>query len=170
LQKLRGAEVWRAARYANPRAGMTMEALTDGEGKQADTSLEKEEMLRHESFPPNDDDQYYELLPAWSAHTRVTEQAVERALFSQSVKKAPWPDKLSFGAIRLLWKWDKERIVRLTKAAIPRRRHPSVWNRARGVVIRKPGKADYTQLKAYRSISLLSCMGKVVEKVVAELL
>jgi len=38
------------------------------------------------------------------------------------------------------------------------------------VVIGKPGKDDYTQLKTYPSISLLSCMGKVVEKVVAELL
>ena len=81
---------------------MTVEALTDREGKQANTSLEKGEMLRHESFPPNDGDQYYELPPAGSAHTRVTEQAVERALYSQSVKKAPGPDKLSFGAIRLL--------------------------------------------------------------------
>ena len=38
------------------------------------------------------------------------------------------------------------------------------------MVIRKPGKDDYTKLKAYRSISLLSCMGKVVENVAAELL
>jgi len=170
LQNLRGAEVWRAARYANPRAGMTVESLTDREGKQVNTSQEKEEMLRRESFPPNDDDQYYEIPPAGSAHTRVTEQSVERALFSQSVKQAPGPDKLSFSAIRLLWKWDKERIVRLTKAAIRTGRHPSVWKRASGVVIRKPGKDDYMQLKAYRSISLLSCMGKVVEKVLAELL
>jgi hypothetical protein len=149
---------------------MTVEALTDREGKQANTSLEKEEMLRHESFPPNDGDQYYELPPAGSAHTRVTEQSVERALYSQSVKKAPGPDKLSFGAIRLLWNWDKERIVRLTRAAIRTGRHPAVWKRASGVVIRKPGKDDCTKLKAYRSISLLSCMGKVVEKVAVELL
>jgi len=33
LQNLRRAEVWSAARYANPRAGMTVEALTDREGK-----------------------------------------------------------------------------------------------------------------------------------------
>ena len=158
------------ARYANPRAGMTVEALTDREGKQANTSQEKEEMLRRESFPPNDDDQYYEPLPAGSAHTRVTERAVGRALLSQSIKKAPGPDQLSFGAIRLLWKWDKERIVRLTKVAIRMGRHPSVWKRASGMVIRKPGKDDYTQLKAYRSISLLSCMGKVVQQVVSELL
>jgi hypothetical protein len=99
-----------------------------------------------------------------SAHTRVTEQAVERALFSQSVKKAPGPDNLSFGAIQWLWKWDKEMIMRLTKAAMRKGSHPAVWKRARGVVIRKPGIDDYTQLKAYPSISLLSCMGKVVEK------
>jgi len=77
MQNQRGAEVWRAARYANPRAGMTVEALTDREGKHANTSQEKEEMLRREPFPPNDDDQYYELPPAGRAHTRVTEQAVE---------------------------------------------------------------------------------------------
>jgi hypothetical protein len=29
---------------------------------------------------------------------------------------------------------------------------------------------DYTKLKSYRTISLLSCLGKVFEKVVAELL
>ena len=168
MQNLRGAEVWRAAQYANPRAGRTVEALTEREGRQANTAAEKEEMLRRESFPPNDNDQYYELPPAGSAYTRVTEQAVERALLAQSVKKAPGPDKLSFGAIRLLWKWDRERIVRLTKAAIRTGRHPAVWKGASGVVIRKLGKEDYTKLKPYRSISLLSCMGNVVEKVVTE--
>jgi len=89
FQNLRGAEGWRAARYANPRAGMTVEALTDRQGNQANTSSEKEEMLKHESFPPNDGDQYYELSSAGNAHTRVTEQAVDRAIYSQSVKMAP---------------------------------------------------------------------------------
>jgi len=37
-------------------------------------------------------------------------------------------------------------------------------------MIRKPGKDHHMKLKAYRSISLLSCMGKVVENVAAELL
>jgi len=63
LQTLRGAEVWRAPRFANPRAGTTVEALTDREGKHAYTSLEKEVMVRRESFPPNDDDEDYELPP-----------------------------------------------------------------------------------------------------------
>jgi len=135
LQNLRGAEGWRAAQCVDPRAAATVEALTDREGKQANTTIEKEEMLRGESFPLNDDDQYYELPPAGSAHTKVTEKAVERALYLQSVecalylqsvKKSPGQDKLSFGAVRLLWKWDKERIVDLAKATIRTGRHPAV--------------------------------------------
>jgi len=51
--------------------------VTDSERKQANTSLEREQMLRRESFPPNDNDQYYELPRAGSAHTLLTEQAVE---------------------------------------------------------------------------------------------
>jgi hypothetical protein len=86
------------------------------------------------------------------------------------VNKAPEPDKLSFGAIRLLWKWDNDRIMRPMKAAIHTGRHPAVWKRASGVLIRKPGKDDYTQWKAILFISLLSYMRKVLEKVVSDLL
>jgi len=50
------------------------------------------------------------------------------------------------------------------------RRHPVEWKRAGGVVIRKPSKDNYTKRKAFRSISLHSCMGKVVETVAAEML
>jgi hypothetical protein len=86
LQILRRAKVWRAAQYTNLRADMAVEALTDRERNQANMSQEKDQMLTRESFPPNNDDQYYELPSAGNAHTCVTEQAVEQALFSQSVK------------------------------------------------------------------------------------
>ena len=46
----------------------------------------------------------------------------------------------------------------------------SLWKRGSGVVIPKPGKDAYMELKANRSLSLLSCMGKVVQKVISELL
>jgi len=45
LKNLGVAEVWRAQKFANPRAGMTVEALTSRDGKQANTIAEKEEML-----------------------------------------------------------------------------------------------------------------------------
>ena len=49
-------------------------------------------------------------------------------------------------------------------------RHPAVWKRDSGVVIRKPATDDYTKLKVYRSISQPSGMGQLVDKVAAELL
>jgi len=54
------------------------------------------------------------------------------------------------------------------RAAICTERHPAVKKLASGVVNCKPGKHDYTMLKAYHSILLHSYMGTVVEKVVAE--
>jgi hypothetical protein len=71
LQSLRGDAMWRAAQYANPTAGMTVEAITDSEGKQANTATEKEEMLTCESFPLHINDQNYDLPPT-AAHTHRT--------------------------------------------------------------------------------------------------
>jgi len=62
------------------------------------------------------------------------------------------------------------RIVVLTKAAVQTCLHPAIWKRAIRVVIRKPGKEDYTKLQSYRTISQLSSKGIVVEKEAAELL
>jgi hypothetical protein len=45
-----------------------------------------------------------------------------------------------------------------------------MWKSVSGVVIGKPGQDDYAKLKVYPTISLLSCMKKVVEYMVAELL
>jgi len=167
---LRGAEVRRAAKFANPRAGAALDALTDSDGNLANTITEKEEMLRRECFPLNERDQCFEIPPVGQAHQSVTEQSVVRALFVQAVGKAPRLDKLSFAAVHLLWQCEKKRIVELVREVLRTGPHPVVWKRANRIVIRKPGKDDYMKLKGYCSVSLPSCMGKVVEKVVAELM
>ncbi|KAH7551111.1 hypothetical protein BM1_09985 [Bipolaris maydis] len=45
--------------------------------------------------------------------------------------------------------------------------HPRCWRKAKGVILRKPNKPDYSIPKAYRVISLLNCLGKVLERLVA---
>jgi hypothetical protein len=52
--------------------GITIEALTDREGKEEKISWGKEQVLRYESFPANDGFQYSKLPPAGNAHTGVT--------------------------------------------------------------------------------------------------
>jgi hypothetical protein len=45
--------------------------------------------------------------------------------------------------------------------------HNYKWKHAICVVIPKQGKSNYTFAKSYRPISLLSCLGKIIEKIVA---
>lgn len=45
---------------------------------------------------------------------------------------------------------------------------PSKWRHAKIIPLKKPSKADYTIAKAWRPISLLATLGKVLESVVAE--
>jgi len=148
---------------------MSVEALTNREEMKPNTSQQKVEMLWREFFPLNDDDKYYQLPPAGSEHTPFRAQAVGLVVFTQSVISAPGLDNLSFGAILLLWKLEKARLVRVTKAAIRTGSHRLVCKQDSRVVPHKPGKDDYRQLKFYRSISVVSYMGKLVKEVVTEL-
>jgi len=73
LLNLSGGEVWRAARFANPPVGATVEASSDSDGKQAKTIAKREKILSGESFPMKDGDQYNQLPPAVQAHKHITE-------------------------------------------------------------------------------------------------
>jgi hypothetical protein len=42
-----------------------------------------------------------------------------------------------------------------------------VWEVAKGILLRKPNKLDYTAVKAYQEISLLNCLGKVAADAIA---
>ena len=69
--------------------------------------------------------------------------------------------------IRLLWSWDRDRIIGVVQKSIQLGHYPAIWKTAKGVILRKAGKPNYTVSKAYRVISLLECLGKIVERVVA---
>ena len=46
--------------------------------------------------------------------------------------------------------------------------HPKCWKQATGAILKKPGKPDYSVPKAYRVISLLNCLGKISERILAQ--
>ena len=108
--------------------------------------------------------------PEGRAHLHVSPRIVDRAFSGTSTKKSPGPDTFSPLAIRCLYEWEPGRITALIRVHIRLGVHPPTWKTARGVVIPKPGKADYGAAKAYRVISLLNCLGKMVEKVAAILI
>ena len=90
-----------------------------------------------------------------------------RAFRGTSKKKSPGPDGIGPLAIACVYGWDPHRIEALIRAHIRLGIHPDRWKIARGVTITKPGKDDYSLAKSYQCISLLNCLGKMVEKVTA---
>lgn len=95
----------------------------------------------------------------------VSDFVIQRAFRGTSCKKSPGPDGIGPLAIRCMYDWDPGRIVALIRAPIQLGLHPRQWKTGREVTIPKPGKDDYGLAKSYRVISLLNCIGEVVEMV-----
>jgi len=72
--------------------------------------------------------------------------------------------------VKVIWEWASERITTLVRACIELGHHPESWKTAKGVVIPKPGKPDYSQVRAHRAISLLDSISKLVERTAAHLI
>jgi hypothetical protein len=146
----------------------TTPTLRGPQGELATSISEKEALIREIAFPPAPRDSEATEISQGNWHTQVNEATVRRALFHQAIQKAPGIDRLNFRALRLLWEWDSPRIVALARQCFRLGIHPRAWKTAKGILLRKPNKPDYTLVKAYRVISLLNCLGKVVEKIAAE--
>jgi len=69
----------------------------------------------------------------------------------------------------LKWVWPiiRTELTTLIQKWLARGYHPQQWRRAIAVALRKPNKPDYSKPRAYRLITLLECMGKLLEKIVA---
>ncbi|QKX53974.1 uncharacterized protein TRUGW13939_01054 [Talaromyces rugulosus] len=163
---------WIALQYTKPRTNPTTPALQgpDLGAPPATTMADKEALIREMAFPNAPRSSPPGELPGGQAHMLITPERVHQALFSQSIKKAPGADRLNFKACRLLWALDSPRIIGMARQCFRLGVHPGAWKTAKGILLRKPGKPDYTQVKAWRVISLLSCLGKVVEKLAAGLI
>ncbi|ODM21122.1 hypothetical protein SI65_04175 [Aspergillus cristatus] len=146
----------------------TTPTLRGPQGQLASSIDEKETLIHETAFPQAPGDSQEVEIPQGSWHSQVDEEIVKHALFYQAVQKAPGIDQLNFRALWLLWEWDSPRIVALAQQCFRLGLHPPVWKVAKGILLRKPNKPDYTAVKAYRVISLLNCLGKVVEKIAAD--
>ena len=132
---------------------------------------EKEKLVCKTAFPSPPKSNHDEpVVTPGVAHQTVTKEVIYKALKTQSTSKAPEPDKINFRILRMVWEWDSERLIAMVQQAIRLGYQPKRWKRARGILLEKGGRRNFSLVKSYRVISLLNCLGKVVEKVVAGLL
>lgn len=89
---------------------------------------------------------------------------VETVLKAQNPKKAPGSDGLTADICARAIRSESKVFMAIANQCLAMSYFPKLWKSAHVVILRKPGKEDYTQPKSYRPIGLLSVMGKTVEK------
>lgn len=81
-------------------------------------------------------------------------------------RKAEGEDHLSNELIKLALPAIEDEFCRLINACFLNGYFPNVWCSAVTIIIRKHGKDNYSNPNSYRPIALLSCLGKILEKVI----
>jgi hypothetical protein len=162
-------KLWKAATYMKPREtwGGVM-ALRVG----TSTLCENEEKAQAflDGFFPQMDEPYGDSptsAPLELTWQPITELEIERSLQAAKGSTAPGEDGLPTLVWKQLWKYLKHFIAEIFTASINLGYHPQRWRRAKIVVLRKPVKPDYAVPGAYRPISLLNTLGKLLEAVIA---
>lgn len=97
----------------------------------------------------------------------VTPQELHSALRASGAWKAPGPDRVVNIFLRKCEDILSPYLLTIFSASLRLQALPQDWKMATIVAVPKPG-ADLTQPKGYRPISLLSCISKVLERIVTD--
>jgi hypothetical protein len=166
--------IWQATKYLKPGASSFSDkipALVKPDSSPTKDKMEQAEELLATFFPP---------LPAMieDEGTRpqrepihmpdLTMEEIERKVFEAKPWKAPGEDGLPAMVWRQLWPVVKERVFLIFQASLRDSNLPSQWRNAKIIPLKKPAKENYALAKAWRPISLLSTLGKILEAVIAE--
>uniref|UniRef100_A0A9Q8PH93 LINE-1 retrotransposable element ORF2 protein n=1 Tax=Passalora fulva TaxID=5499 RepID=A0A9Q8PH93_PASFU len=93
--------------------------------------------------------------------------AITAVLRKLPAKKAPGPDGIPNELLKKCRDQLAPAVTAIFNACLQTGYYPIAFKQSTTVVLRKPQKEDYTQVKSYRPIALLNTLGKALEKLVA---
>ncbi|KIK13673.1 hypothetical protein PISMIDRAFT_17820 [Pisolithus microcarpus 441] len=179
LEEASNTDLWIANKYiSNPtgdgsktRIPTLRRADENGNTTIASSNEDKSRLLAQTLFPPPPTQSsvpeghgYPEPVAKWA---RITNDQLRRTINKLSPYKAPGPD----GVANIVF----QRCSRLTDYLLPIfnavftfRTYYEPWRESITVVLRKPGKPDYSTPKAYRPIALLNTTAKILSAIVAD--
>ena len=169
--------IWKLARWAKdksqkPREIPKMPPLRH-EGQTAETFEEKAEMLKAKAkfFPPSPPADLSDIPGSFYPATAdcpmtITNDEVIVNIQRLKSDKAPGPDGITNRILKACSTKLAELLNPLFQACVTHAYHPHEFKRTNTVALRKPGKKDNTNPKAYRPIALLNTIGKVLEAVI----
>ena len=179
LESMADNDIWIASKYlTNPggdggKSRMPTLKTKDAQGRTtlATSNEEKSEVLARSLFPPPPpissvplDHPYPTPAEKW---TEITPDQLSQAINKLSPYKAPGPDGIAnivFQRCRQLTDY----LLPIFNAAVKLQTHYEPWKESITVILRKPGKPDYSAPKAYRPIALLNTTTKLLSAVMAE--
>ncbi|QKX57721.1 uncharacterized protein TRUGW13939_04840 [Talaromyces rugulosus] len=166
--------LWKLVKWAKNRhvvASACTPTLVKPDGELAHQPEEKAETLRQTFFPPppqadlSDIDGYE--YPRPIECPQITPSEIERAVRRAAPNKSPGADDITNGILHQTLDIILPSLHRLFNACLQQGYCPIHFKEAITVVLRKPGKDDYTQPKSYRPIALLNTLGKALEAIIA---
>jgi ribonuclease HI len=162
-------KLWKAATYMKPREAWGCTPALRVGSEELTENKDKAQAFLEAFFPAmNTPDPS----PPAASETElpwhpITEREIERSLKTAKGTTAPGEDNLPMLVWKKVWGHLKSFIVSIFTACVELGHHPRQWRSAKIVVLRKPGKPDYSVPGAYRPISLLNTLGKLLEAVMA---
>ncbi|KAJ3552122.1 hypothetical protein NPX13_g11188 [Xylaria arbuscula] len=168
--------LWQIAKWARNRGNqapnITPELRHPTTGQKAIKAEEKAQLLRETFFPLPPDAvledintaTYTDQIPMPPITTNEVEHAVQATL----PLKAPGPDGIPNLILKRALPHIKFHLTRIFNCSLTLGHCPEHFRRSTTVVLRKPGKDNYTVPKAYRPIALLNTIGKVMDAIIAK--
>jgi len=167
-------DFWKVARWVR-RRGATGSSFTptlrDASGQGIQDPEEKAKLLfrvLHPTPPEADlkDIEGYNY-PEPIATPKITIKEVKRAITSAAPGKAPGPDNIPNLVLQRLLPIIGDYLTNLFNDCLRHGYCPEHFRKSITVILRKPGKDDYSDPKSYRPVALLSTIGKAMEAVLA---
>ena len=134
--------------------------------KEARTNVEKEQLLYQVFFPkrtalPIKIENYHTMQEKWS-YTHTTDEQIHRAIRRMKLWKATWSDSIP----NAVFIYAREQLVQylgpIYRATDTLKVYPEDWKVTETLILRKPGKPDYTSMGAWRPIVLTNSYARLL--------
>jgi ribonuclease HI/endonuclease/exonuclease/phosphatase family metal-dependent hydrolase len=162
-------DLFKMAKWGNSTGRFGATVLKDPQGKLHVSATERAELLRSTHLPNDRSAEDIEPMPSRDPRENwkdVTRHEVEQAML-HAKNTAPGEDEIAPNVYKRAWPFVGELITRFFQVCLRRGYHPKPFRSARICVINKTGNRDRHSPRSYRLISLLSVLGKGLERIVA---
>jgi hypothetical protein len=164
--------VWEVAQWRHGRRMTRIPAIKLASGELSFDHGEMSDALGHTFSPVNGNQSPTPSLETPPPSTQTLPPSSQRGGRSDAEEDGEqnlaWGFRIRWQMLKWAWPAIDDTLTHLFEACLQLGYHPPLWKEAIVVVIPKPDRPDYSLPKAHRPISLLECISKLLEKVVAQ--